>query len=138
MNLLDQTYELLCSNTMIQLHDSTNELRQNILTHQEENTNFMTIAQNHAEVPINYLDEKFNVLYKQIEELKIQLKHNRNTKNQATTEETNLNIREMREGIPKNNNERVKRDAEQLVQRQDGMINEISQYSSFSLFLINY
>ena len=128
MNLLDQTYELVCSDTMIQLHDSANELKQNILTQQEESKSFMTATKNHTDVHLNYVNEELNTLYKEIEELKRQLKHNGNTKNQTTTEETDPNVGEIRKEITKNSNEEVKTDVEQLIKRQDGTINEITQY----------
>ena len=128
MNLLHQTYELVCSDTMIQLHDSANELKQNILTQQEENKSFMTATKNYTDVHLNCVDEKFNALYKEIEELKRQLKHNGNTKDQTTTEETDPNVGEMRKEITKSSNEEVKTDVEQLIKRQDGTINEITQY----------
>ena len=50
MNLLGQTYDLLWSNTVIQLHESVNLLRQNTSTKQEENQSFMVATQNHIDL----------------------------------------------------------------------------------------
>ena len=76
----------------------------------------------------NYVEDKFNLLYKEIAELKRQLHHNDNTKDNATTEEMNPNDRETRKDTVRNSNEEVEKKVEQWMQSQDEKINRINQY----------